>query len=41
MEPANIMLTKEGVKVLDFGLARCSTHDGTLTQTGAVMGTLA
>jgi serine/threonine protein kinase len=39
LKPANVMITKNGVKVLDFGLARCSTHDATLTQTGTVMGT--
>ncbi|HTA44891.1 MAG TPA: protein kinase [Bryobacteraceae bacterium] len=39
LKPANVMITKNGVKVLDFGLAKCSTHDGTLTGTGAVMGT--
>jgi serine/threonine protein kinase len=39
LKPANVMITKNGVKVLDFGLAKCSAHDGTLTRTGAVMGT--
>ena len=39
LKPANVMIAKNGVKVLDFGLAKCSTHDGTLTLTGAVMGT--
>ena len=38
LKPGNIMLAKNGVKVLDFGLAR-STHDETLTLTNAVMGT--
>jgi serine/threonine protein kinase len=35
------MISKKGVKVLDFGLAKLSDADGTLTQTGAVMGTIA
>ncbi len=39
LKPANVMITKNGVKVLDFGLAKCSTQDETLTRTGAVMGT--
>jgi hypothetical protein len=39
LKPSNVMITKNGVKVLDFGLAKCSTHEGTLTWTGAVMGT--
>jgi eukaryotic-like serine/threonine-protein kinase len=39
LKPANVMITKNGVKVLDFGLARCSTRDGSLTQPGAAMGT--
>jgi Tol biopolymer transport system component/predicted Ser/Thr protein kinase len=38
MKPANIMLTKAGVKVLDFGLAKCS-EDGNLTGRNVVMGT--
>jgi serine/threonine-protein kinase len=39
LKPTNIMIAKNGVKVLDFGLAKCSTHDGTITRTGVVMGT--
>jgi serine/threonine protein kinase/Tol biopolymer transport system component len=38
LKPGNIMLTKSGVKVLDFGLAK-SHQDETLTATRAVMGT--
>jgi serine/threonine protein kinase len=38
MKPANIMLTKQGAKVLDFGLAK-SESDDTLTQANVVMGT--
>src|ERR1051326_830673 len=45
LKPANIMLTKNGIKVLDFGLAKDSSaaaRDGeteTLTRPGTVMGT--
>jgi serine/threonine protein kinase len=39
LKPANVMITKNGVKVLDFGLAKRSTPDGTETMSGAVMGT--
>jgi Tol biopolymer transport system component len=38
LKPANIMVTKNGVKVLDFGLAK-SLQDRTLTATRVVMGT--
>src|SRR6202521_5606314 len=38
LKPQNIMITKSGVKVLDFGLAKSPT-DETLTVTRAVMGT--
>src|SRR6202165_2443179 len=38
MKPQNIMITKSGVKVLDFGLAK-SPRDETLTATRVVMGT--
>ena len=38
LKPGNIMVTKAGVKVLDFGLAK-SAHDDTLTAAGMVMGT--
>lgn len=38
LKPANIMITKTGVKVLDFGLARLP-GDPTLTQPGKVIGT--
>jgi TolB-like protein len=52
LKPANIMLTKAGVKLLDFGLARlrapataggpsvAASHDGPLTRDGTVFGTL-
>jgi Tol biopolymer transport system component len=38
LKPVNVMVTKIGVKVLDFGLAK-SIRDETLTVTNAVMGT--
>jgi len=38
LKPGNIMLTKTGVKVLDFGLAR-SEEDETLTAAHSVLGT--
>ncbi len=38
MKPANVMLTKAGVKVLDFGLAK-SPQDKNLTGRNVVMGT--
>jgi tetratricopeptide (TPR) repeat protein len=38
LKPGNIMLTEAGVKVLDFGLAKCA-HDELLTKSGIVMGT--
>src|SRR5580698_9043283 len=38
MKPGNIMITKAGVKVLDFGLAK-SSQDEKLTGTNLVMGT--
>src|ERR1700722_10499868 len=38
IKPGNVMLTKAGVKVLDFGLAKLS-YDVTLTRSNVVMGT--
>src|SRR5438093_1464179 len=37
LKPGNIMITKNGVKVLDFGLAK-SVSDDTLTVSNAIMG---
>jgi len=39
LKPANIMVTKSGVKLLDFGLARLALPSGDETVTMAVMGT--
>jgi Tol biopolymer transport system component len=39
LKPGNVMITKSGVKVLDFGLAKTTNQDETQTLTGAVMGT--
>ncbi len=38
LKPANVMLTRHGVKVLDFGLAKISSQQS-LTQANAIMGT--
>jgi eukaryotic-like serine/threonine-protein kinase len=39
LKPGNIMLTKSGVKVLDFGLAKSSLDDNSITASHVVMGT--
>ena len=41
LKPANIIVTKQGIKLLDFGLARVAPgeNDMTLTVKGTVMGT--
>jgi eukaryotic-like serine/threonine-protein kinase len=41
LSPANILVNKQGVKVLDFGLAHMAEQPGDpeLTQAGAIMGT--
>jgi eukaryotic-like serine/threonine-protein kinase len=38
LKPSNVMLTRHGVKVLDFGLARVLSETD-ITETGAIMGT--
>ncbi|WP_432013917.1 protein kinase domain-containing protein [Streptomyces cucumeris] len=38
LKPANIVLSDEGPRVIDFGIARAADHQ-TLTMTGRVMGT--
>ena len=48
LKPSNVMLTKSGVKLLDFGLAKCEEKAGSvapteakaLTQEGALLGTI-
>ncbi len=40
LKPQNLMLTRHGVKVLDFGIAKLATDDP-LTRTGAIIGTTA
>jgi WD40 repeat protein/predicted Ser/Thr protein kinase len=41
LKPDNIIVTKQGIKLLDFGLARTEVSEGgaSLTRTGDVMGT--
>jgi eukaryotic-like serine/threonine-protein kinase len=39
LKPSNIMLTKSGVKVLDFGIAKMERRDGGATLDGSVLGT--
>src|SRR5262249_16478550 len=39
LKPGNILVTKAGVKLLDFGLARMAARDDDETVTMAVMGT--
>src|SRR5712691_2451741 len=41
LKPGNILVTKQGIKLLDFGLARVASgeNDPTLTHPGDVMGT--
>ena len=39
LKPGNIMLTKTGVKLLDFGLAKLKTRQGPLGDTTMVKGT--
>ncbi|KAF0849629.1 serine/threonine protein kinase [Nocardia caishijiensis] len=38
LTPSNVLLTNEGPRVIDFGIARAVEDDATLTATGAVIG---
>ena len=39
LKPGNVMIAKNGVKVLDFGLAKFAASDETQTQAGVLVGT--
>ena len=39
LKPGNVMLTRSGVKVLDFGLATAGPSDATVTASNAIVGT--
>jgi serine/threonine protein kinase len=39
LKPANIMVTKTGIKILDFGLAKMQAPGEALSETNAVLGT--
>ncbi|APE32714.1 hypothetical protein BOX37_00555 [Nocardia mangyaensis] len=38
LKPSNVLLTNEGPRVIDFGIARALEDDVTLTATGAILG---
>ncbi|GAA2716766.1 MULTISPECIES: serine/threonine-protein kinase [Streptomyces] len=38
LKPSNVLLTEDGVRVVDFGIARAADHDTKLTRTGALIG---
>lgn len=38
LKPSNVLLTEDGVRVVDFGIARAADHETKLTHTGAVIG---
>jgi serine/threonine protein kinase len=40
LKPGNVMLTKSGAKLMDFGLARASVASGPVSGSGSVMATL-
>jgi Tol biopolymer transport system component/predicted Ser/Thr protein kinase len=41
LKPGNVMVTPNGVKLLDFGLAKSTQSDISVTQSGIVVGTVA
>ncbi|MFB6538294.1 serine/threonine-protein kinase [Streptomyces noursei] len=38
LKPSNVLLTEDGVRVVDFGIARAADHETKLTRTGALIG---
>ncbi|MEU8548202.1 protein kinase [Streptomyces roseoverticillatus] len=38
LKPSNVLLTEDGVRVVDFGIARATDHETKLTRTGALIG---
>ncbi|PPJ13334.1 serine/threonine protein kinase [Nocardia nova] len=38
LKPSNVLLTLDGPRLIDFGIARAADDDGTLTTTGKVIG---
>jgi serine/threonine protein kinase len=39
LKPANILITDDGPRIIDFGIARAEYHDVTLTTRGGILGT--
>ncbi|MGW2291241.1 serine/threonine-protein kinase [Streptomyces phaeochromogenes] len=39
LKPANVLITEDGPRVIDFGIARADTADVTLTTLGGILGT--
>ncbi|MER5383733.1 serine/threonine-protein kinase [Streptomyces sp. NPDC002688] len=39
LKPANILITDDGPRIIDFGIARAEHHDVTLTTLGGILGT--
>ncbi|MGW2020319.1 serine/threonine-protein kinase [Streptomyces sp. NPDC001927] len=38
LKPSNVLLAEDGVRVVDFGIARAADHETKLTHTGALIG---
>ncbi|KUL35422.1 hypothetical protein ADL22_27360 [Streptomyces sp. NRRL F-4489] len=38
LKPSNVLLMEDGVRVVDFGIARAADHETKLTRTGALIG---